>query len=164
MLLSDTLSADKKMATRPVRRIAKADLITERQISCKRLCELALLPQDGKKLPWDESALRASSAGKRLVPQRVGHHVKRPQVLSPVMRDASGVITPAPPMLEPSLGITGPRNVPPAKVTPDDADNRSRLSLATIPKRATGRSRINEAKGSGDPSLPCGSTSTGDGL
>lgn len=119
-----------------------------------------------KRLPRIESALRAATAtGKAVGPQRVGCHVKRPQVPLPAIRDASGVFTPAPPMLEPSLGITGPRNVPTARSKLDDAEYRSRLSLATIPMRAKGRSRINEAKGSGVPSLLSkGSTSTGDGL
>ena len=141
-------------------------LIREPLEQSKRVMRIGAFPIYRKKLPRIESALRAATAtGKAVGPQRVGCHVKRPQVPLPAIRDASGVFTPAPPMLEPSLGITGPRNVPTARSKLDDAEYRSRLSLATIPMRAKGRSRINEAKGSGVPSLLSkGSTSTGDGL
>lgn len=111
-------------------------------------------PPHQKKLPWNSprASSRIFATGKGECPQRVGCHVKRPQVPLTAIGDASGVFTPAPPMREPRLGMAEPRNAA-RKCDP----GRRRQSVETIaghdPERAKGRFGINEAKGSGAPSL-----------
>lgn len=124
----------------------------------------ALSEGRAEKAALERSCAPSHRAGKSLFPQRVWHHVKRPQFPLAVQGDASGVFTPAPPMPEPGLGMAGPRNEPSAMTNPDDADNRSRLSLATIPMRANGRSSETRLKVQAFRRCHCGSSSTGDGL